>query len=94
MVIEAKHIVVHGKVQGVGFRYFAQRTGSRLELAGNVRNCPDLTVEIVVEGESGKVEAFIKAMEKGPSAARVERLEIQDIDPRGDYNAFLIEGWK
>ena len=92
MASTGKHIIVYGRVQGVGFRFFVQRVGRRLGLLGAVRNCPDLTVEIVVEGEVGKVEEFIKEVQKGPPVARVERLDIQDIDPRGTYRAFMIEG--
>ena len=92
MAIIAKHIIVHGRVQGVGFRFFTQRAGLRLGLAGNVRNCHDSTVEILVQGEAVRVEVFIKELEKGPRVARVERLEIQDVDPRGACQTFLIEG--
>ena len=93
MAVEGKHIIVSGRVQGVGFRYFVQSVGSRLGLGGNVRNCPDSTVEIVVEGESQKIGKFIKDVGKGPALARVERLEIRDVAPSGKYGGFLIEGW-
>ncbi len=92
MGILAKQIVVHGLVQGVGFRFFAQRVGTRTQVVGTVRNCWNGTVEIVVEGEKKNIDEFIKAVEKGPAGARVERLEIRDIDPSGAYRAFLIEG--
>lgn len=93
MAAKAKHIIVHGRVQGVNFRYFVQRVGSRLGLTGNVWNCPDSTVEIVVEGSAGRIEEFLREVEQGPPLARVERLEIHDIPARGNYRSFLIEGW-
>lgn len=93
MAVEAKHIIVSGRVQGVGFRYFVQGVASRLGLGGNVRNCSDSTVEIVVEGESDQIGQFIKDVGKGPSPARVERLEIHDLAPSGKYGGFSIEGW-
>ena len=71
MAAQAKQIIVHGRVQGVGFRYFVQHTGNRLGLTGNVRNCPDSTVEIVVEGDARKIADFIKQVKKGPSLASV-----------------------
>ena len=89
----AKHIIVHGRVQGVGFRYFVQHVGNRLGLCGNVRNCPDSTVEIVVEGDGRKMADFIKQVEKGPPLARVERVDIADVPVWGDYGSFSIEGW-
>jgi acylphosphatase len=89
----AKQIIVYGRVQGVGFRYFVQHVGNRLGLCGNVRNCPDSTVEIVVEGDAGKISDFVKQVEKGPSLARVQRLDIVDIPVTGAYGSFSIEGW-
>jgi acylphosphatase len=93
MAVHAKHIIVHGRVQGVGFRYFVQHVGNRMGLAGDVRNCPDSTVEIVVEGAAGKMADFIKQVEKGPPLARVERVDVADIPIRGTYGSFSIEGW-
>lgn len=89
----AKRIIVHGRVQGVGFRYFARHVGTRLGLTGDVRNRPDSTVEIIVEGPVGKVEEFVREMERGPSLAQVQRVDVEDIPPRDCYSAFLIEGW-
>jgi acylphosphatase len=80
-------------VQGVGFRYFVQRVGKRLGLAGNVRNLPDSTVEIMVEGDSPKIERFIEEVRKGPPMAWVEKLDIEETVPARSYPGFLIEGW-
>lgn len=91
--VKAKQIIVHGRVQGVGFRYFVRHVGVRLGLTGNVRNCPDSTVEIIVEGPAGKIEEFIRQVKQGPSLARVQRVEITDIPAHGAYGTFLIEGW-
>jgi acylphosphatase len=93
MAVEAKLIVVHGDVQGVGFRYFVQRVANRLGITGNVRNCPDSTVEIIAQAESDRMADFIREVQRGPRLARVDRLEIEEIPPRGNHAAFLIEGW-
>ena len=93
MAVQAKRIIVHGRVQGVGFRYFVHHVASRLGLAGDVRNCPDSTVEIIVEGNAKRIAELIAEVHKGPSLARVERLEILDIAARGEYQSFSIEGW-
>jgi acylphosphatase len=93
MAVIARHIIVHGKVQGVGFRYFVQHIGNRLGLVGNVRNCPDSTVEIVVEGDARGVADFIKQVEQGPSMAWVNRVDILDLPVQGIYGTFSIEGW-
>ena len=93
MAVHAKQITVHGRVQGVGFRYYVQNVGSRLGLEGNVRNCPDSSVEIVVEGNEKKIAEFIKLVEKGPSLAWVQRVDVVDIPVQGTFGSFLIEGW-
>jgi acylphosphatase len=71
------HLVVHGRVQGVGFRAFVAREARALGLAGTVRNRPDGTVEIDAEGGSGELEQLAAAARRGPVAARVERVEEQ-----------------
>ena len=93
MATQAKRIIVHGRVQGVGFRYFVQHVGNLLGLTGNVRNCPDWTVEIIVEGNPKKIIEFINEVEKGPSLARVHRVDVADIPVEGTYGSFSIEGW-
>jgi acylphosphatase len=89
----ARQITVHGRVQGVGFRYFVQDIGNRLGVVGNVRNRPDSTVEIVVQGSEKKIADFIKQVEKGPALARVQRLDVMDIPVHDTYGSFSIEGW-
>jgi acylphosphatase len=93
MPVQAKQIRVHGRVQGVGFRYFVQRAGNRLGLKGNVQNRQDDTVEIVVAGDSELIEEFLREVAKGPPLSRVERLEIKDIAPVEKFRSFQIEGW-
>ncbi len=93
MAAQAKQITIYGRVQGVGFRYFVRNVGNRLGLVGNVRNCPDSTVEIVVEGNQKKIAEFIKQVEQGPSLAWVQRVDVLDIPVQGTFSTFLIEGW-
>jgi acylphosphatase len=50
-------------------------------------------VEIVVEGDAGKITEFVKQVETGPSLARVVKVDVSDIPVRGSYGSFLIEGW-
>ena len=92
MDIQAKRIIVHGRVQGVGFRYFVCKAGEQRGLTGDARNCSDGTVEIIVEGDAAKIVDFIREVERGPILSRVERVEITDIPARGAYDSFLMEG--
>jgi acylphosphatase len=89
----AKLIMVRGRVQGVGFRYFVQNAATRLGLTGNVRNCPDSTVEIVAEGNNRAIADLIEQVKQGPRLSRVERVDAVDIPVEGTYGSFSIEGW-
>lgn len=91
--MKAKQITVHGKVQGVGFRYFVQHVAKKLGLTGNVRNCPDATVEILVEGDAAEIEKLIEEVRQGPPLSWVHRVDVVDIPASGAYSSFLIEGW-
>jgi acylphosphatase len=93
MAVQAKRILVHGRVQGVGFRFFVQHMANRFNLTGDVRNTPESTVEITVEGDARQIARFLREVEKGPSLARVERVDVWDVEPTGGYGSFQIEGW-
>ncbi|MCS1352062.1 acylphosphatase [Mechercharimyces sp. CAU 1602] len=75
-VVIGYHIIVHGKVQGVGFRKYTVRVARQLGVKGWVRNLPEGTVEIFVQGEQEKVDRFLRRMRKGPLLARVSDLTI------------------
>jgi acylphosphatase len=75
---------VHGLVQGVGFRHSLQREARRLGLAGWVRNRRDGTVEAVVCGIPGQVEALVAWARQGPALARVDRIEVAPDEGRFD----------
>lgn len=66
---------VHGRVQGVGFRWWTRRTASRLGLTGFVRNLPDGTVEVRARGPSDALQELEDSLHEGPSSARVRRVE-------------------
>jgi acylphosphatase len=70
--------VVHGRVQGVGYRAFAVAAGARLGVRGRVANQPDGTVECVAEGPRPAVETLVRRLHEGPGMARVERVEIRE----------------
>jgi acylphosphatase len=88
MEIGAK-ILVSGLVQGVGFRYFAHRHASRLELNGYARNLPNGDVEILVAGRRGMVEEFIKEIKVGPRSAMIRNVRIEWVEP--DHNSIGFE---
>jgi acylphosphatase len=86
----ALHAVVHGLVQGVNFRYFVLRNARSLGLAGYTANRYDGTVEVVVEGEKGKLEELLKQLEVGPRSARVKRVDANWSEFSGKYRGFDV----
>lgn len=81
--MERKRVVVHGFVQGVGFRWAVERAASQRGVAGWVRNRPDGAVEAVFEGEPDDVAALVRLCEEGPRGAEVGRVEVVDESVEG-----------
>ena len=90
-MIRAKHYLVHGRVQGVGYRYFALETAERLGIKGYARNLSTGEVEVHAEAEEVTLERFKQELARGPRMARVSAIEESDV-PSGSYASFLIRG--
>jgi acylphosphatase len=88
----AKKFLVKGRVQGVGYRYFADRVASELGLFGYVKNLWDGNVEVYAIGESVAVEELKRQLAEGPRSARVTGVEESDAAVDKRYNRFAIEG--
>jgi len=86
----ALHAVVHGDVQGVGFRDFVQRLASRAGLSGWVRNRPDGTVEVLAEGDRQELGGLLEELSRGPGMAEVERVEA-DWEPEHGLRGFSVK---
>jgi acylphosphatase len=86
----ARQFIINGRVQGVGFRFFAQHAASREGLHGWVRNLGDGRLEISAEGEAESLERFERAIRQGPPAARVETVEVTDLGASGRDAGFEI----
>ena len=86
----ALKLVISGRVQGVGFRWFTQEAASREGVTGWVRNLPDGRVEAVVEGEAEAVTRVERALRAGPRGARVDDVNV-DVEEPGGYRRFTIE---
>ena len=90
MALKQLHLLVRGRVQGVFFRASAQREARRLGLVGWVRNRSDGTVEILAEGEEVSIRELYGWAQKGPSAARVDRVETRWRSYTGEHPDFRI----
>lgn len=88
----ARHLRVTGRVQGVFFRDSTRREAARVGVAGWVRNCPDGTVEVWLEGRPqpvADVERWIRG--GGPPAAAVDEVQVAEVDPEG-FGEFRVRG--
>jgi len=86
--VERLHAVIHGDVQGVGFRYFMTRHAQARGLSGWVRNRPDGAVELVAEGRRPDLDALLTAAREGPRHARVVSVDAQWSEARGGLEPF------
>jgi acylphosphatase len=87
----ARRFFISGDVQGVGFRFFAQRAAARHQVVGFVRNLDDGRVEALVEGPPLSVEAFKGELATGPRYSSVNHFEEITLEPSGAYSSFRIE---
>lgn len=84
-------LTVKGRVQGVGYRWFVQREANKLGLNGYVKNLYNGDVEIVAEGDRGRVEELIKQVKVGPHFSNVKDVVVEWRKYRGEYRSFTIE---
>ncbi len=86
----ARHYIVKGRVQGVGFRYFTHRLAEQLDIKGWVKNLGNGAVEVHGEGDENPMEQFLSKIKRGPSLASVQDVETGEVEPEG-YQGFSIE---
>ncbi|GAC1432413.1 MAG: acylphosphatase [Terriglobales bacterium] len=91
-VTTARRFLVHGRVQGVGFRWFVEREAHVLGIAGWVRNNADASVEVLAMGTPAQLFAVRSQLQRGPRAARVDRVEEFETKPVEGLTKFRIEG--
>jgi acylphosphatase len=84
-------ITVSGRVQGVGYRYFAVDHAEAADLTGWVHNCPNGDVELEVQGHGDSIRAFCDALWQGPPLSRVSHVSVSEISAQPGENSFAIE---
>jgi len=89
--MEQIRVVVHGVVQGVGFRYHTRQVAQQLGVTGFVRNQPDGTVEIVAAGTQAQVQALLQWAHRGPASAQVSQVDTEPYTGTKILNSFTIE---
>lgn len=83
-----KHLYIHGRVQGVGFRFHFSHEAQRLGITGWVRNRRGGGVEATIEGSPSALDALIAWARIGPPAAQVERIDISNAT--GQFSDFEL----
>ncbi|MBM7503377.1 acylphosphatase [Agromyces aurantiacus] len=86
-----QRVIVHGRVQAVGFRYSARVEAQRLGVAGWIRNRSDGAVEAEIEGDAPSVDAMLSWFDEGPPGADVTSISTADLHPTGEQG-FRITG--
>ena len=84
------HILVSGRVQGVGFREFVRRSAERFGVRGYAKNLVSGDVEVVADGSKLALDEFLVLLEKGPPAGRVDRVQIAEHQCGDEYTRFDI----
>lgn len=84
------HFLIHGRVQGVGYRWFVREKARELDLGGWVCNRPDGTVEAEAEGAAKTLAAFTELLRSGHPYAQVEKINTSDKRAAGDGKEFEI----
>jgi acylphosphatase len=89
-MLVARRLIVTGRVQGVGFRYFTRDAARHEGVHGSVRNREDGGVEIEVEGDAEAVMRFERTVRSGPIGARVDDVMVNEAPPTGRLHDFRI----
>lgn len=78
------HVIVSGRVQGVGFRYFAVSLASKYQISGWVRNLYNGDVELEAEGTSERLQFFLQEVQEGNRFVRVRNMEVSTISLKNE----------
>lgn len=85
------NLLISGRVQGVGFRWFTQKEAQKRHIQGYVRNLSDGRVEVEVHGDADAIDDLIDSLYSGPPSGRVDEISINELArPSSDYDSFSI----
>ena len=84
------HIILTGRVQGVGFRYFVVTNAERLNIYGSVQNIENSKIEIFAYGSDNNMNQFIRLIKKGPSFSQIDNAKLEKVDFNNKITNFSI----
>ena len=88
--MEACKIIISGRVQMVGFRYYTKKIADQLNITGWARNQQDGTVMVFAQGDPESLQKFKDLMRHGPGSAEVSDMQVLDVSPNPGFNDFEI----
>ena len=83
-------VFASGRVQGVAYRFFAEKYAARMGITGWARNLQDGRVEVLAEGSGENIEAFLERLREGPRLARVENVVVRREASTGEFRDFQV----
>lgn len=83
-------VFADGLVQGVAYRFYAEKYAARLDITGWVRNLPDGRVEVLAEGTAEHIEMFLERLKEGPSHARIDSFDVRREPSTGEFGGFRV----
>jgi acylphosphatase len=89
--IKTFRILVSGRVQGVGFRYFVYDRAIQFKVKGYVQNTPDNKVEVICQGQKNNLDLFILSVKKGPALSFISEFLLEEVADFSIYNFFDIK---
>ena len=90
MGITRYHLIIKGRVQGVGYRMSAYDAAIDLGITGWVKNMRDGSVEVLAESDKATLEQFVSWAKKGPGYAKVSEVSTEELDASGEFKSFYI----
>ena len=84
------HLIVHGRVHGVGFRQFVKSNAEKLSVVGWVQNTDEKTVECMLVGENEAVERMIELCKIGPMLSGIKKVDVNEIKETFSYETFEV----
>ncbi|WP_138430590.1 acylphosphatase [Fodinibius saliphilus] len=88
--MQQAHVFIEGRVQGVGFRHFAQVNAEEVGVFGWVKNLPDGRVEAVFAGPIDHIREMLNRCEQGPGASRVDNIDVSLEEATDEYEGFEV----
>lgn len=90
-MLVGRRYVITGRVQGVGFRFFARDAARAEGIQGSVRNLDDGRVEVIAQGDAEAMTRFERRLRRGPAAARVDDVLVEEAPATGGPAGFRID---